>query len=106
MMSGNILFFLVLGVVIYLMMKKGGGCCGGGHDQSGQGISGGKPTQAHEHRPGKPEASGNTIEKDPVCGMEVHDHSIVSSHLGKTFHFCSQQCRKLFDLNPHKHAGV
>jgi YHS domain-containing protein len=105
MMSGNILFFLVLGVVIYLMMKKGGGCCGG-HDQNGQGISGGKPTHAHEHNPGKPDASGNTIEKDPVCGMEVHDHSIVSSHLGKTFHFCSQQCRKLFDLNPHKHAGV
>ena len=101
----TLLMILVFGVFFYLMMKKGGGCCGG-HDHGGNDSSGGNKgtDQTHHHR--EIEASENRTDKDPICGMEVKDDSIVSSHLGRTFHFCSEQCKKVFDLNPTKHAGA
>lgn len=104
MMLGNILFLLVVGVVIYMMMKKGGGCCGG-HDHTGDdNATPNKNTDHTDHL--NIETSENRPEKDPVCGMIVNDTAIESRHLGRTFHFCSEQCRKLFDLNPNKHAGA
>ena len=44
--------------------------------------------------------------KDPVCGMEVQASTAVSSviHEGKTFYFCSQDCKKEFEKDPAKYA--
>jgi len=42
-----------------------------------------------------------TINKDPVCGMNVADDS--PHHLeyaGRHYHFCSQHCREKFQANP------
>ena len=111
MTLGNILFLLVIGVVIYRMMKGGGGCCGG-HDHGGNNDHGGHADSGNGKGTGHPhnhmiiETSENGMEKDPVCGMETNHNSIASNHLGRTFHFCSDQCRKVFDLNPNKYAGA
>jgi YHS domain-containing protein len=45
--------------------------------------------------------------KDPVCGMNVDPHApdaIKSQHGGKTYYFCSRQCKKNFDANPEKYV--
>lgn len=43
---------------------------------------------------------------DPVCGMEVDEQasSIQATHGGKTFHFCSQECKERFQSNPEQYA--
>lgn len=40
--------------------------------------------------------------KDPVCGMEVNEKKskFKSNHEGKTFYFCSSNCKTNFDKNP------
>ena len=40
--------------------------------------------------------------KDPVCGMEVDvgKAAATSTHMGKTFYFCSGSCKTAFDKNP------
>jgi len=43
--------------------------------------------------------------KDPTCGMEVDQGKAeaagkVSQHGGKTYYFCSDQCKRKFDANP------
>jgi Cu+-exporting ATPase len=45
--------------------------------------------------------------KDPVCGMMVDDQnaSARSDYQGKTYYFCSQDCRKKFDANPSKYTA-
>jgi len=110
MTLGNILFLVFIGVVIYMMMKSGGGCCGS-HDHGGKGGRDGhdqadRGNPADEHQKGMEFERTNIIEKDPVCGMKVNDIGIESSHRGRTFHFCSEQCKKLFTLNPNKYAGA
>jgi membrane fusion protein, copper/silver efflux system len=43
---------------------------------------------------------------DPVCGMEVDPAKAVhSEHAGKTWYFCSQNCRRDFDANPAKYLA-
>ena len=101
----TLLMILVFGVFFYLMMKKGGGCCGS-HDHGDHDSSGSNKDTDHTHHHMEIENTENETAKDPVCGMEVKGDSIVSNHLGKTFHFCSEQCRKVFDLNPNKYAGA
>lgn len=96
MTMSTLITILGIGVVFYLMRKSGGGCCGG-HGSSGDGTD-------HEHPPKKPDFLKNETEKDPVCSMTVGNHSIVSRHVGQTFYFCSEQCRKIFDLNPNKYV--
>ena len=34
------------------------------------------------------------------------NHSIGRNHLGRTFYFCSDKCRKIFDLNPNKYIQI
>ena len=44
-------------------------------------------------------------EKDLVCGMSVDSGSALKSeHMGKTFYFCSNDCKTQFDADPHKYA--
>jgi YHS domain-containing protein len=42
------------------------------------------------------------MEKDVVCGMQV-DPAKAAGHSefnGKTYYFCSKQCKAKFDANP------
>jgi Cu+-exporting ATPase len=42
------------------------------------------------------------MERDPVCGMELmpgHEEAEVQ-YQGQTYHFCSRECRDLFEKNP------
>ncbi len=44
--------------------------------------------------------------KDPVCGMEIDPQSAFASreHMGQTYYFCSENCVKHFDQNPHQYT--
>jgi len=46
--------------------------------------------------------------KDPICGMTVNEKTarLRSEHEGTTYYFCSPQCKKTFDGNPHKYAHM
>ena len=43
---------------------------------------------------------------DPVCGMSVDEKSAdaTSSYKGKTYYFCSDECKKTFDKQPDTYA--
>ena len=44
-----------------------------------------------------------TIEKDPVCGMDVDPErrpELKAEHDGKTYYFCSQDCADSFGEAP------
>jgi YHS domain-containing protein len=43
--------------------------------------------------------------KDPVCGMVVDEHKIVTSYEGVHYVFCSNQCQERFESNPHLYIG-
>lgn len=45
--------------------------------------------------------------KDPVCGMTVDPATAPgqATHQGKTYYFCSEQCRVQFERTPEKFAG-
>jgi len=44
--------------------------------------------------------------KDPVCGMTINpQHTVVSIHYqGKTYYFCSQLCKTMFEREPEKYV--
>lgn len=46
--------------------------------------------------------------KDPVCGMEINPETAFATrnHMGRTFHFCSEDCVNQFDKDPHKYAHM
>jgi len=50
----------------------------------------------------------NTVEKDPVCGMDVDPKTAdyESTYQGKTYYFCSPGCKKDFDKEPQKYVGA
>jgi YHS domain-containing protein len=109
---GSFLWIAVIGVFFYSMMRKGGGCCGG-HDHGNKNQGGHEDHNDNDNHAAPLEQiennqSSELIElRDPVCGMEVQKSStaLISDHFGRTFHFCSEQCRKLFDINPNKYVG-
>lgn len=45
--------------------------------------------------------------KDPVCGMEKakSEFKFTSQYKGKTYYFCSQNCKEMFDGEPRGYAG-
>lgn len=45
--------------------------------------------------------------KDPVCGMMIEDSAATgrSTYQGKTYYFCSAECKKSFDANPAQYAA-
>lgn len=46
------------------------------------------------------------MEKDVVCGMSVDPKSgIETKYEGKTYHFCSADCKRQFEANPSKYSG-
>jgi YHS domain-containing protein len=50
--------------------------------------------------------SGAVMVIDPICKMRVDERKakFKSEHQGKTYYFCSAQCKKEFDENPKKYA--
>ena len=47
------------------------------------------------------DASPSTVERDPVCQMEVNSSwGFETPYDGKTIHFCSQRCRDAFIADP------
>lgn len=52
------------------------------------------------------ETKGSEI--DLVCGMEVDPDKVSykSRYKGRNYYFCSQSCKKHFDDDPEKYAGV
>ena len=47
---------------------------------------------------------------DMVCGMEVDPakakaENLTSEHKGKTFYFCSDECKTQFEAKPEEFAG-
>jgi putative ABC transport system ATP-binding protein len=44
--------------------------------------------------------------RDPVCGQVVEvEAAPTASFRGQSFHFCAEQCLKLFEANPQRYAG-
>ncbi len=48
------------------------------------------------------------MERDPVCGMTVDPKTTAwkSDDQGKTYYFCSEDCKATFDQNPAKYANA
>ena len=46
--------------------------------------------------------------KDPVCGMEVEEHTARHKlqHRDKTYYFCSERCRTSFEQDPEKYLNA
>jgi len=44
--------------------------------------------------------------RDPICGMTVNEKTtkFKSEHEGVMFYFCSAQCQKTFESDPHKYG--
>lgn len=44
--------------------------------------------------------------KDPVCGMSLEQSDAVATaqHNGKTFYFCSEECKETFVQNAEDYA--
>lgn len=47
------------------------------------------------------------MERDPVCGMTLRpgQEAANANYQGKTYHFCSAECRDEFLKNPAKYLG-
>ncbi len=45
--------------------------------------------------------------KDPVCGMEIDPGKAFGmvAYQGKTYYFCSNDCKSSFEKDPVKYAG-
>lgn len=45
--------------------------------------------------------------KDPVCGMQIEESDAVgtSEYEGKTYYFCSADCKQEFDADPVAYAS-
>lgn len=43
---------------------------------------------------------------DPVCGMKVDERNstISADYKDKKFHFCSEECKEVFETNPEPYA--
>ncbi|HWR34504.1 MAG TPA: YHS domain-containing protein [Clostridia bacterium] len=43
---------------------------------------------------------------DPVCGMRVEEENstITSDYNNRTFHFCSEECKEVFETSPEQYA--
>jgi Cu+-exporting ATPase len=46
------------------------------------------------------------METDVVCGMQVDPESATetSEYKGRTYYFCSRECKEKFDANPEQYA--
>jgi YHS domain-containing protein len=47
------------------------------------------------------------MERDPVCGMELEQDEEAAwvVHDGRTYVFCSEACRRVFERDPARYVG-
>jgi P-type Cu+ transporter len=52
------------------------------------------------------ECKEEPMAKDPVCGMDVNDRDAkaTAQHGGKSYNFCSTECRDQFQKNPERYT--
>lgn len=45
--------------------------------------------------------------KDPVCGMEIEEDDAVGTaeHEGRSYYFCSEDCKQEFEADPSAYAS-
>ena len=60
--------------------------------------------QSREHHS---PASTSTLEKDPVCGMDVDPNKAAarSEYQVKTYYFCAPGCKSQFDKDPVRYIS-
>jgi YHS domain-containing protein len=100
------LYFLLFGALIFLMMRFG---CGshvmghGGHRGHGHGRG-----DADAGAPGHGTHADDRAlaeDTDPVCGMTVKTDSSTSSVFGgRSYYFCSTDCRDKFEASPAQYV--
>ena len=84
----------IWGALIFLMMRFGCGAHAMGH--RGQEHGRGDGSHAGDRLAVLPEK-----DRDPVCGETVRTASAKSSvHEGRIYHFCSRDCREIFEAAP------
>jgi Cu+-exporting ATPase len=46
------------------------------------------------------------METDVVCGMEIDPEDVTdrTEYQGRTYYFCSRECKEKFDADPKKYA--
>ncbi len=51
--------------------------------------------------------NSSKIVRDPVCGMEKPREEFKLSYIyqGKTYFFCSEECKHMFEASPRGYAG-
>jgi YHS domain-containing protein len=50
-------------------------------------------------------ATGNFITVDPVCSMPISEKcNYTSVYKGKEYRFCTEDCKKAFDIDPEKYV--
>ncbi|HEV3306497.1 MAG TPA: heavy metal translocating P-type ATPase [Candidatus Sulfotelmatobacter sp.] len=56
----------------------------------------------------KPSNPASTLERDPVCGMNVNPSSAkhTYAHAGKTFYFCCASCVEKFKAEPERYLSA
>jgi Cu(I)/Ag(I) efflux system membrane fusion protein len=84
-----------------------------------QRTSSSMPAMDHDHRvesaagasntPPAPRQATQAMATDPVCGMGVSVKEAIAArltreHNGRTYYFCSEDCKKQFDADPGKYV--
>lgn len=83
-------WYLLLLVGFGFMMFRGGGCCGG-HSHGGHSHSG------HDHTGHNGGNNQVDMVLDPECGMYINPETAIKQNIGgKTYYFCSENCRSSF----------
>jgi YHS domain-containing protein len=62
-----------------------------------------KPSASAEPAATLAQPAAGAVHKDPVCGMEVVATNVrgrTSEYRGRRFYFCSDECKRQFDMNP------
>jgi YHS domain-containing protein len=97
-------WYLLLVAGFGYMMMKGGGCCGGGHSHSSHNHT--------EHTGNSESPNSNNINNqiemvlDPVCGMYIYPETAIKENInGKTYYFCSENCKRSFISKHQRIAG-
>jgi YHS domain-containing protein len=102
---GSIISLLLFVGFFYLMMKygcgahaRGAGCGHGGHHQQ----------KAGEQTRSENTTDLKTINRDPVCGMDIEaTRAFQSVDYGpKTYYFCSKDCVRKFNERPEYFAEI
>ncbi len=48
-----------------------------------------------------------SVAQDPVCKMQVEEKKAAAKveHMGKTYYFCSEGCKRAFEKDPQRYIA-